>query len=749
MSARPNSPRRAPAARPNMGEVGKYDAQIETLRAQLEQAREVGDATRVRALTLEIETLRARDKFDRAMLSAAQVENKAQRRAMEAAARRAFDADKVGASRLANKAAEPLNKINERDARMLAKVDSDAAFQDKIFDLEEELEKAKEEKDAAQVRALTLQIARLKAQGQYEEDLISARDEANTGHRRALEEKARKELDIANRRAARDANLAMMRIERDGAGGKGGKSKAEVRDNAIRARLAMMNTSAASPIVGRALGANFNANAGDRFAESDALRPQYESGLLRSFQGYNMNPVRQMDIGALQVPKVANEKRQLEAELEVARIGAKRARQLGFGVEKLTTSRFQFRASAICAGGGEYNMPINYPLGFVAILETSTHFESFHRLLYNPVDSLPFLSRAISFQRRLNKDFSAYSYPIILESSTEIYIYATDSYPIPENAKEIFHAKYTIRVLGGKRNSESAIDYIDRHYEFYRVDGVSTVRNGGNLIVPDYNYRETEGEHGNYYFAIGHPYLPHHLCAANLILRVVTSKDEINNEDVSEEANPNFSSHLLEYRDQIAVTSNQANVLTYQLAIFEQFDSQFKISVKTFPQLERFHYEPEDAWIVSDPQIIELPDSSHLIAVKCWPQGQYKSWRLFKPPSEKKDFAEETIIFTSLEFRHFSLIGLQSNDLACAAIGYFESGIEVRFKRTNAEKKWPDDSDAILVFDYGNFEVDTSLSLIELPDGELRIYGPFNQGFCYHSTNGGAEWTQFNSELYP
>lgn len=110
--------------------------------------------------------------------------------------------------------------------------------------------------------------------------------------------------------AARAARRAAKRARRDAEKSEKGKGTG---DAAIRAQFAMMN--AARPNIGgfAALGANFNANAGDRFAEADALRPNYTAPAV-GFDGYPRAPQQQRDGGNAGEGAARNTEFQVEAE---------------------------------------------------------------------------------------------------------------------------------------------------------------------------------------------------------------------------------------------------------------------------------------------------------------------------------------------------------------------------------------------------------------------------------------------------
>ena len=252
---------------------GQHAAQIEALQDELTQAQERGDAERVRALTLQIEQLKARETFDKAMASAANQSDAATRAAAEDAARRALDASLKKAQRTADKSDDKIVNAREKDARALAKLDSDATYDTQTEALTDELNEAKKVADVARVRALTLQIAQLKAQRAYDDEMIAARDEDNPAHRAFLEAMAKKRLGHADESAEREADRAARDLSQGD--GKGAK---DAHDAAIRAQLAQMRQSGgnSNPLAGlSALGSGVNY--GDRFAESDALRPLYNA----------------------------------------------------------------------------------------------------------------------------------------------------------------------------------------------------------------------------------------------------------------------------------------------------------------------------------------------------------------------------------------------------------------------------------------------------------------------------------------
>jgi tape measure domain-containing protein len=233
--------------------VGVADAQLRSQQPDsVQNAQGAVDALVAEIQSLQDQKRNAVDKEARKALA----ETIVQKQRMLAAARRELAASKTLAGQGEKKA-----NLAEKDARMLAKIDSDAAYEDRILSLEEELEKAKDDADAKKVHALTLQIARLKAQAQFDEDIIAARDEEDPGHKKALEEVAKKKRDIANRRGLTAANKAAGNVTSNEAK-KQGLTPAEI--NAIfRATGAtMLNSSMGFS----ALNPSGSAGAGDRFA---------------------------------------------------------------------------------------------------------------------------------------------------------------------------------------------------------------------------------------------------------------------------------------------------------------------------------------------------------------------------------------------------------------------------------------------------------------------------------------------------
>lgn len=282
---------------------------VGTAEAEL-RSRQPADVQRaqgsVDSLTAEIQALQDKKRAVGKDEKAAIQESIIQKQRQLGAARRELSAQKKLAgeqereAKSAERAAGKKVALDEKDARMLDKIDSDAAYEDKIIDLEEQLDKAREDVDAKKVRALTLQIARLKAEAQFNEDIIAARDEEDSGHKSALQLAAKKKRDIAFNRAARDADKAAARIEREG--GKATKKKlspAEV--NAIfRATGAnMLENGMGFP----ALSPTGSAGAGNRF-----------EGLAPSLWGRNVGGTMSQGIPSLSDFSGSQSRREMNQE---------------------------------------------------------------------------------------------------------------------------------------------------------------------------------------------------------------------------------------------------------------------------------------------------------------------------------------------------------------------------------------------------------------------------------------------------
>lgn len=316
---------------------GRADGEIAGLEIALQSAQEANNAALVRALTSQISSKRALLAYRSAMMDAALQKDKAERRFMERTAALNYQGAIAKGSRDAGAAGGQIEKSNagrvRDDARMLARVDAEIATNEKIEGLQSQLDAARDAENSARVRALTLQIDSARANADYEQAMAEAATETDAGHRRTLEQIAKKRRDAALRGAQRAAEKAAADVEKsaDKKGKKKGEGASNLSDSAIRARMAMMR-GAAQTMGGSALGSGIGY--GDRFAEADQLRGRYEASPLRSFQSYNTMPDRTMDIGALGVPTVAGDNQ--------ARVASQRQNERGNIVVKFDELEIEF-----------------------------------------------------------------------------------------------------------------------------------------------------------------------------------------------------------------------------------------------------------------------------------------------------------------------------------------------------------------------------------------------------------------------
>lgn len=157
----------------------------------------------------------------------------------------------------ADREAKKRGDLYEKDARGIDKVRSDNAYNERVDDLSDQLDKAKEDADEARVRSLTIQIEKLKAQREYDEAMINARDEEDAIHRKGMEA-------IAAEKYKYDAGRGALRKAQKAVNGLGDKKKS-LTPAQIRA---IFNATGATMLGngGNALGSDINY--GDRFADT-------------------------------------------------------------------------------------------------------------------------------------------------------------------------------------------------------------------------------------------------------------------------------------------------------------------------------------------------------------------------------------------------------------------------------------------------------------------------------------------------
>ena len=293
-----------------------YDVQISDLEDQLIDARDAKDSARVESLTYQIELAKASRAHERAMLEAAIIKDKTERANAIAVANAQFDGARSAAQRAGRRAGQGVEKeeskrvsdLEDRGEIGLQKIGIEGRAAGQIEALQDQLEEARDAKDAAKVEALTYQIEMVKASQRREEALLQASIIKDATERRYAEATAVtnfKNSEESAQRAASRARRAEEKAEgRESKKKKKGDKDVDVRDAAIRAQLAIGRSASVSLGGGNALGSNINY--GDRFAEANALQPKYNVAS-SSFQRYNMNETPQLDISALPVPKVYGE----------------------------------------------------------------------------------------------------------------------------------------------------------------------------------------------------------------------------------------------------------------------------------------------------------------------------------------------------------------------------------------------------------------------------------------------------------
>ena len=281
------------------------DGEIAALQTQLDAAKEAKDSKRVESLTLQIAMAKAARDRDAALMDAALILDADERDAATRTAKARFEATRQAATRDAAKAGKDvfdartkeLMAIEDRGETRLQKIDLKGKFAEQIGDLEDKLSEARDAKDAAQIEALTLQIDMAKAEQSRQEALIDAAGIKDRVERGYTLDAIKAEFDNAASAARRAARRARRDAEKTDEKGQG-KDGQSIHDAAIRSQLAMMRSGQfAAPV--NALGSGINY--GDRFAEADALRPDYAAAMApmdwsamnrRSEQRNGSNPQR-------------------------------------------------------------------------------------------------------------------------------------------------------------------------------------------------------------------------------------------------------------------------------------------------------------------------------------------------------------------------------------------------------------------------------------------------------------------------
>ena len=170
--------------------------------------------------------------------------------------------EQTSANKKATRAAEQEAKKAEREDEKLANIDAkddvsilkaqhDEDRADQIAALQDQLDEAKEQRNVARVRALTLQIEKAKAEQKYDDAMAQAASQTDTPHRQALEQIAALRLRADERRAERAATKAVNEVNKSG---ESEREKTES-DAAVRAQLAMRSNANSAFYTGRPIAA--------------------------------------------------------------------------------------------------------------------------------------------------------------------------------------------------------------------------------------------------------------------------------------------------------------------------------------------------------------------------------------------------------------------------------------------------------------------------------------------------------------
>lgn len=250
------------------------DAQIGDLQEQLDAAKKEGDVAKIESLTSWIEMVKAGTARETAMREAANIQDSAERAEAQKVIAARFDAARDAAQRAGHKAGrEALAGESEKFEKGVASIDkihAQGQFDAQIGDLEDALQTAKDARDAAKIEALTRQIETAKAQKNLDQAMSDAELIQNASERDVAIAEAQARFD--NEESA--ANRAARRARRD-ANKDGGKAH----DDAIRFEFSMARAARPNLAAFGALGSGIDP--GDRFAEADALRPDYLAQAMR------------------------------------------------------------------------------------------------------------------------------------------------------------------------------------------------------------------------------------------------------------------------------------------------------------------------------------------------------------------------------------------------------------------------------------------------------------------------------------
>ncbi len=207
----------------------KHASLLDGYERQLRAAKDSGDGARLKRITFDIGSEKARQQLEIDLLSADREKDATVRSALRRKAQNAFRVARNTAARDA-KNAELDAREEQQDVIRKGDVDAKKAegqneTDARIAPLQEQLEAAEEAKNFSLIRSLTLQIESAKAMQEYADAMADATLEENAEKRRQLERLAsiRKNGALAKAGFAADKAVRSAKKDKDGASDKGAR----------------------------------------------------------------------------------------------------------------------------------------------------------------------------------------------------------------------------------------------------------------------------------------------------------------------------------------------------------------------------------------------------------------------------------------------------------------------------------------------------------------------------------------------
>jgi hypothetical protein len=264
----PAAPGSGSLAGGNEDEKNPYEEQIRALQRQKRDLKGKTNAAARDELQKQIDALtdasRSWKESHASQMKATREQTSANKKATRAAEQEAKKAERED---------EKLANIDAKDDVSILKAQHDEDRADQIAALQDQLDEAKEQRNVARVRALTLQIEKAKAEQKYDDAMAQAASQTDTPHRQALEQIAALRLRADERRAERAATKAVNEVNKSG---ESEREKTES-DAAVRAQLAMRSNANSAFYTGRPIAAMM-APPVDLSAPSAPVAAQSEEG---------------------------------------------------------------------------------------------------------------------------------------------------------------------------------------------------------------------------------------------------------------------------------------------------------------------------------------------------------------------------------------------------------------------------------------------------------------------------------------